>query len=610
MGRFPAKLEIERFGEWLFETFFIGPIKTAWLRSLPKAQGRLRLRLHLDAVPELSRLPWEALYSSTSGFVALQESTPLVRYPMVEGAVRPALGGDVVEILFLGASPNDLPALQIENEWEALSNTLAPATGSRVRLRRAESSTLSALAASPGRVIQALHFAGHGEFDRANEQGIAFLMGEDGRSLAASSHDWTTELAPQLNLRFVLLNSCEGGRHGSRSVTSSLTHSLLRLGVPAVLAMQFPISDEGALALARSFYAELGAGVDLDLALTRARRAIKVAAPEEWVSPILYLRDGGEKLVEPDSDSSPRPVNGGPIARDWPPSVGTSRKRWLSMASLGVAVLLAGLWLTREPLSDLWWRNLRRVSEPPAGRLGSTLRYDPSVRCPALKDLGLELIPVPRGEYAVGADESMTAKSSTIPVQLAQPLCIAKSEVTQAQWRVVMGSNPGLISGDDLPVTKVSWFEAQEFALKIGGLVPGARCSLPTSLQFRLVAGVGKGWPHGSLVSQEAARYRGNTYGNRDGYRQLAPVDQFTPNDWGFYGLMGNAAEWILDDPPIQPSAGTAQGTEKRRIAMGGSYLNKLDNCRSTSQKLAPPTARDSEIGFRVVCEPLPRTLR
>jgi formylglycine-generating enzyme required for sulfatase activity len=134
----------------------------------------------------------------------------------------------------------------------------------------------------------------------------------------------------------------------------------------------------------------------------------------------------------------------------------------------------------------------------------------------------------------------------------------------------------------------------------------GVRCSLPTAFQFRLVAGAGKGWPYGFQGPEVDARYYGNFFGYRDGYRGLAPVKEYLANEWGIYGLMGNASEWVRDSPLSSESTSLVH-PEDFRLRLGGSYRNSLVNCRSSHSQPQSAGQPEVQIGFRIVCAPLPR---
>jgi len=93
------------------------------------------------------------------------------------------------------------------------------------------------------------------------------------------------------SLRLVILNACEGARSARDDPFGGVAQALVRQGIPAVIAMQFEISDPAALTFSQSFYQAIADGLPVDLAMVEARRAIFAEGYEvEWATPVLYLR--------------------------------------------------------------------------------------------------------------------------------------------------------------------------------------------------------------------------------------------------------------------------------------------------------------------------------
>ena len=100
-------------------------------------------------------------------------------------------------------------------------------------------------------------------------------------------------------LRLIFLNACEGARSGRRDSFAGIAQHLVRGGLPAVLAMQFPVSDDAAIALAQVFYQALADGYPADAALSEARKAIAALGnPLEWATPVLFSRSDDNRLIE------------------------------------------------------------------------------------------------------------------------------------------------------------------------------------------------------------------------------------------------------------------------------------------------------------------------
>ena len=104
--------------------------------------------------------------------------------------------------------------------------------------------------------------------------------------------DFSRLLADHKPLRLVLLNACEGARGGSQDIFSSTASILVRRGIPAVVAMQYPITDRVAVEFAGSFYESLADGLPVDAAVAEARKAVSIAVTDtvEWGTPVLFMR--------------------------------------------------------------------------------------------------------------------------------------------------------------------------------------------------------------------------------------------------------------------------------------------------------------------------------
>ncbi|MGC5171751.1 CHAT domain-containing protein [Microbacterium sp. DT81.1] len=295
---------IQEIGVRLFEAVFSGRIGAAYRSSAAVASERnLVPRVALRLVsPGLAALPWEAMYDSEAGrYVSRKE--PLVRrvsspFSAEAPPVQPPL-----RILGLVSSPRGLQVLDVEAERERLELALHDhiEKGS-VELVWLEDVTWSGvqniLLTQPWHV---LHFIGHGGFDEQTDEGLVALVGRDGRAefvTASSLADLLNEADPQP--RLVVLNSCQSGATGTSDLFAGTAASLVRSGIHAVVAMQFAISDEAALAFSRSFYVALASGRRIDEAVRSGRIGILGIARDtlEWITPVLYLRGDGARVLD------------------------------------------------------------------------------------------------------------------------------------------------------------------------------------------------------------------------------------------------------------------------------------------------------------------------
>jgi hypothetical protein len=293
----PETAAIKSFGGQLYRALFHDELEVNLLRSLSQAAANrvgLRLRLRLSDTPELAELPWEYLYDLTRNkFLALSDRTPLVRFLAVPDPPRPLLVSPPLRVLVMIASPSDYPRLDVEQEWRKLSDALGRLErAGHVRLERLEAATLAELRRLLRRADwHVFHFIGHGGFDQDTQDGVLVLEDQTGRGSQVSGQDLGVLLNDHDSLRLVVLNACEGARADPSDPFAGTAQSLLQQGVPAVVAMQFEITDPAAISFAHELYAAVGDGYPLDAALAEARKAIWADGNKiEWATPVLYLR--------------------------------------------------------------------------------------------------------------------------------------------------------------------------------------------------------------------------------------------------------------------------------------------------------------------------------
>jgi formylglycine-generating enzyme required for sulfatase activity len=226
-----------------------------------------------------------------------------------------------------------------------------------------------------------------------------------------------------------------------------------------------------------------------------------------------------------------------------------------------------------------------------------------------VKGLNMKLIFVEGGTFQMGAtsEQGSDAESDEKPVHSVtlDSYYIAETEVTQAQWRAIMGTNPSNFSGDNRPVEKVSWDDAQEFCRKLSQLT-GKTYTLPTEAQWEYAARGGKkskGYKYSGRNSiNDVAWYNDNS-------RSMThSVKQKQPNELGLYDMSGNVWEWCSDwygdysssnqTNPTGPSSGSF------RVLRGGSWYDNAGYCRVSSRVSNDPSSRYDIMGFRLVCIP------
>jgi hypothetical protein len=200
------------------------------------------------------------------------------------------------------ASPRDLDPLDVEHEKglmvEAIEDLQADGL---VELTWLEGDTWRDLqrAMRRGGPWHVFHFVGHGDFDLTAEEGlIAFAEERTGRRHLLRSRDLARLLDGHQYLRLVFLNSCEGARGSEGDPFSGTAATLVRRGIPAVVAMQYQITDKAAIEFSSAFYESLADGLPVDAAVTEARVAVSMDSMLEWGTPVLYMRSPDGRLFD------------------------------------------------------------------------------------------------------------------------------------------------------------------------------------------------------------------------------------------------------------------------------------------------------------------------
>ncbi len=218
----------------------------------------------------------------------------------------------------------------------------------------------------------------------------------------------------------------------------------------------------------------------------------------------------------------------------------------------------------------------------------------------ALLEIERELVLIKSGAFQMGDGDPI----NTVPVHrvdIEKPFYMGKYEVTQAQWRAVMGSNPSQFKGDDLPVENVSWNDAKEFCRKLSQMT-GREYRLPTEAEWEYACRAGTtGAYAGDLDAM--AWYDKNSGG------KTHPVGQKQPNAFGLYDMHGNVWEWCEDDWHNSyngaPNDGRAwvdiSARGSYRVARGGSWGSNAVRSRSAYRPGNTPGARVNYLGFRLL---------
>ncbi len=300
--RTSALAQAQDYGARLFQAVFSEQVYTNFVTSynlaLQLGKG-LRLQLRISD-PRLMNLPWEYLYNPDSkSYLSQDNKSPVVRYLDWGGQVVPLSVELPLRILVVIASPDGLPNLKVEEEWLRLNRALDPLIKRRlVQVDRLKKPTLDFLQSYLRRnTCHILHFIGHGVFNPTTKEGLLNFENDEGKNQEVKGQHLGSILRNHASLRLVVLNACEGAQTAINDPFAGIAQSLVQQGLPAVIAMQFPITDQAALKFSHEFYAALADGYALDAALTEARVAIFATGNNiEWGTPVLFMRSTDGKL--------------------------------------------------------------------------------------------------------------------------------------------------------------------------------------------------------------------------------------------------------------------------------------------------------------------------
>ncbi|HET8626882.1 MAG TPA: protein kinase, partial [Thermomicrobiales bacterium] len=188
------------------------------------------------------------------------------------------------------------------------------------------------------------HFIGHGGFNRHMDEGFLALADDTGRAHLIGATELSRLLDTTGSLRLAVLNSCEGAHGSTRDVFSSTAATLVRRGLPAVLAMQYEISDWAAIEFGRAFYEALADGLPVDAATTEARTAVSIAVTDsvEWGTPVLFTRAPDGVLFRLERPAGDEMGTGSARARREMPDAAPSRSTSSGLATAFELAIVAG----------------------------------------------------------------------------------------------------------------------------------------------------------------------------------------------------------------------------------------------------------------------------
>ena len=242
-----------------------------------------------------------------------------------------------------------------------------------------------------------------------------------------------------------------------------------------------------------------------------------------------------------------------------------------------------------------WGQGVRTVDVSGATRVQIALEKGPG----ALQVFdGMEFVWIPAGEFQMGStsQEAAADEEPVTRVRISRGFWLGKHEVTQAEWQLIMGSNPSYhdACGRGCPVERMSWNDVQQFIGRLNGRAGGGRYRLPTEAE----------WEYAARARTTRDRYLARVPACGSSRTSDTTAGR-TPNAWGLQDTLGNVAEWVADwygDYPggsVTDPSGPASGSY--RVFRGGSYLSNFSNCRAPRRGGEPPGASRRDVGFRLL---------
>ncbi len=233
-----------------------------------------------------------------------------------------------------------------------------------------------------------------------------------------------------------------------------------------------------------------------------------------------------------------------------------------------------------------------------------------------IPSINYHMVYIPPGTFMMGSPLSEKGRyddEEQHKVTLTKGCYIGVTEITQGQWKQIMGDNPSRFEAlrENHPVDLVSWNDCQDFIMKLSRKEKSLRYRLPTEAEWEYAcrAGSGSAFTNGAISQVKCGNdpnldkvgwYCGNT---KD---ETQPVSQKEPNAWGLYDMHGNAWEWCRDwyeehaSNNINPK-GPAAGTSK--VFRGGGWGLPARSCRSAFRDNYAPDHKCKLLGFRLVRE-------
>ncbi|MDF5725778.1 MAG: SUMF1/EgtB/PvdO family nonheme iron enzyme [Rhizonema sp. PD37] len=429
-----------------------------------------------------------------------------------------------------------------------------------------------------------IHFSGHG----SHEDGLVF---EDATGQAklvdAQALAGLFELFAD-NVKCVVLNACY----------SEIQARAIAQHIDYVIGMSQEIGDRAAIEFAVGFYDALGAGKTIEFAYKLGCRLIRIAGIAEELTPKLFFK---KQLNEDLSNSDKQDFAERATVKNARSNNVTIQKQLQVFQFEVITVNAQGKEIER----------VKRDAQYFTENLGHNVT--------------LEMIAIPGGKFLMGSPSTEAQRFDDESPQhevTVAPLFMGKYPVTQAQWRAVtalpqvnrtLEPEPSYFKGDNLPVERISWYEAVEFCDRLLKFTK-QHYRLPNEAEWEYACRAGTTTPFhfGETITSELANYNGKStyaFGPKGEYiEHTTPVGNFNvANRFGLCDMHGNVWEWCADI--LQNYEGYYTEDSDlidndnciERMLRGGSWNNNSRYCRSACCDLVVPNLKYNGSGFRVV---------
>lgn len=247
--------------------------------------------------------------------------------------------------------------------------------------------------------------------------------------------------------------------------------------------------------------------------------------------------------------------------------------------------------------------------------------------------IGIEFVLIPAGEFDMGTPSSEVEgkiydSGPVHHVKILTAFYMGKYQVTQKQWRSIMGNNPSDFKGDNLPVEMVSWYDVQDFIKKLNQKESTNKYRLPSEAEWEYAARAGTKTRYffgdDESMLEDYAWYSENSgsrppkKGDYYGYDEddlfqnkwngkTHAVGEKKPNQWGLYDIYGNVDEWVQDNRHINYNGAPTDGGswesrgDRQRVYRGGYWMDQVRICTSARRGSFEPDVPAHSFGFRLL---------